>query len=405
MPKSSLNVTAVWTRDIDSRQKDGRMGILTHIQETLSEAGTLTEIRQQSVMERHGRFIGVLAMLWAVFSEGLKGRPLPLQCALFSGTKDLAKQVLETQPDLIVLDSIRQIELLSHIRRRDPGIPVVLDMDDLMSRRFALLIENSFLPSLGEYSKKLPRVFAHILKSKGIATVIMSYERRALEHAEAIATNLSNKVVLVSMKEAELVRAAYPEVKDRIHSITPPVIIPENVVPFSPQGKDLKFAFIGSDKMVQNATAIDELLKLWASEKPKQELLLYGKLTRTYDELPKNVVLCGFVDRISDVYDGRTVLFAPTRLAGGVKTKFLEAFAYGAPVIGSELTFEGVPPSPAYIQVEDLLRDGILFEEQELLSILESSARKGEEIVRSHYASGAFRRKWADLIASTVTKT
>lgn len=406
MPDNKPRITVIWTRDISAESVNGRMGILKNIQALLHESGTLIEIRQLTLIERFGKFLGSLFLINSIVGNGFLGRMLPLQCALFGASRKLAQEVLATAPDIVVLDSIRQISLLYHLRRAEPNLPILLDMDDLMSRRFALLIENGFYPSLGEFRKKVPVFFAKLLTSQSIAKLVMSYEKKALERVELLAVSLATKVVMVSQYEAQVLRSQYEKKStdavrarsDCIFSIAPPVRIPEEVVAFDPKGRNLRFAFIGSDSVVQNATAIDELLSIWNSERPSQELVLFGKLTRTYIELPPQVTLYGLVESIGTVYDGRTVLLTPTRLGGGVKTKFLEAFAYGAPVIGSKLTYEGVPDAAAYLKLEDLQSLGDLFNEERLVPLLIDAASQGQAIVTSQYSSRVYQSKWSALI-------
>ena len=73
---------------------------------------------------------------------------------------------------------------------------------------------------------------------------------------------------------------------------------------------------------------------------------------RTLD-LPATVTRLGYVDSIEEIYDGRTILITPTFLAGGVKTKVLEGFAHGAPVVGNKLTFEAMPMIGYPLQIDD----------------------------------------------------
>ena len=108
----------------------------------------------------------------------------------------------------------------------------------------------------------------------------------------------------------------------------------------------------------------------------------------------------GYAEQIADIYDGRSVLLSPSKLGGGVKTKVLEAFAYGAPVIGNRLTFEALPIGNYPLLVE---------EEAELVALLLDPPSRGALFARAvahglgyiaqNHAADAFASRWRTLLA------
>jgi glycosyltransferase involved in cell wall biosynthesis len=58
---------------------------------------------------------------------------------------------------------------------------------------------------------------------------------------------------------------------------------------------------------------------------------------------PNNIEYVGFVERPLDIiYTSRAVV-APLFIGAGIKVKVIDAFTTGTPVIGTDITFEGLP--------------------------------------------------------------
>jgi len=60
---------------------------------------------------------------------------------------------------------------------------------------------------------------------------------------------------------------------------------------------------------------------------------------------PHGVEIIGRVADVNEFYSRITVTLAPVRLGGGIKVKVLESLARGIPVVGSQFSFDGFPPS------------------------------------------------------------
>ena len=64
--------------------------------------------------------------------------------------------------DVVYADGIRALPWLRRLRQARPDIEIVLDFDDLMSRRCDELIENRLPLSLGYLERAMPRVLAKV---------------------------------------------------------------------------------------------------------------------------------------------------------------------------------------------------------------------------------------------------
>jgi glycosyltransferase involved in cell wall biosynthesis len=159
-----------------------------------------------------------------------------------------------------------------------------------------------------------------------------------------------------------------------------------------------RFVFVGSDALTQNRLTIDYLVELWRRYAIATPLVLYGQHARAL-VLPPGVEAAGYAGQIAEIYDGRSVLLTPSRIGGGIKTKVLEAFAYGAPVIGNSLTFEALP-----IGNYPLLVD----QEAELVAFLRDPMRRralfdeavahGLSYIAQNHSAEVFASRWRNLL-------
>jgi hypothetical protein len=107
----------------------------------------------------------------------------------------------------------------------------------------------------------------------------------------------------------------------------------------------------------------------------------------------------GYVASLDEIYDGHSVMLTPSFLRGGIKTKVLEAFSFGIPVIGNSQTFESMPIGPYPLRID---------EEPELLAILRNAdghgalfrkaAEEGRSYLHRHHAPEVFAGQWRRLM-------
>src|SRR5262249_17350670 len=107
----------------------------------------------------------------------------------------------------------------------------------------------------------------------------------------------------------------------------------------------------------------------------------------------------GFVDNLDEVYDGSSVLLTPSLIGGGIKTKVLEAFSYGAPAVGNAFTFEGMhlKSYPMMLEPDSLL--ALIREPQNYLEKLNRAAEIGHAYVSSELSLRNFNRAWQRLFS------
>lgn len=401
LPQRPCFGVAIWTRDPQTSVVSGRTHVLRAVRSVLISSGHLREIVSLTVFARYGSILGLVVFSFTLLVSLFRLKPLPLQCALYSHLGGIPASNIPPEGGYVVVDSVRQLRLVEALRRQDRALRIVVDMDDLMSRRVRVLLESDFEVSLGAFAEKIPKAFVQLLTSRGFARSLMRYEAYALERAEDRLCRAADEVVTVSQIEAEILIAAVgPKARARVHAIAPPAHPP--TVPITPFAEDechgsIRFVFIGSDTLIQNRSSIDWLIDAWATWKPDADLFVFGTQSRVYAR-PDRTHFHGFVQSLAEVYDGRSVLLCPTFMAGGVKTKVLEAFVHGAPVVGTDLTYEGIPNNVAYLTIETIGLERLLSRPESVRSLFYEAAKTGRREVTKAFGPDAFAQKWRTIL-------
>lgn len=384
-------IQMIWTRPIDGQAMAGRLRVAIAVRAAVRE---VADVREHLLPPAIGSATAMLGIAWAWFCSLFRHPVLPLQCVLYASPGAVRRAIAAIDPEAttIYLDGVRTFALLRRLRKVYPDKRIVVDLDDLMSRRVRLLREGRFPLSAGYLTAALPPTFVRWLTG-GVGRMILRYEERTLPGVEAAITHLADAVVLVSSEDLTEMRGDGPATRVSIL----PMVTPTGRSPTLEPGP-VRFIFAGTDTLTQNRLTIDYLTDLWARERPPVELVLIGRRQRT-TPLPDGVRALGYIDDIADAYDGRSVLLTPSLLRGGIKTKVLEAFAHGAPVIGNAITFEAMP-----IGDYPLVCDG----EDELIAIIRNpeafrdrfavAARFGFDYVQHVHAPDVFARKWRRVL-------
>jgi glycosyltransferase involved in cell wall biosynthesis len=329
------------TRDVPATATNGRERTLRFIQDAIGSDIELREFKLRSVFETPGVMpkLGAFARI----ARGLlTGAPCALQIAMFADrrhTAALSQAIKSFGPDVIYLDGIRLADHLPHIERLAQGRPVIVDFDDLMSRRARALLDAHMPLSAGYLSKSIPAPIMRLINSRAMHDALLRYEAFCLTRQEREAVETADAVTLVSHTDAAaLSHALDARASRKVHVIAPPVATVRGLMrPLHP----LRFVFIGSDSQLQNRLSIEYLLDVWKRMEPCVELVIYGRMVRQYEPVA-NVRFAGFAPTQADVYDEHSVALCPAFLAGGIKSKVMEAIAYGCAPIGNAMAFEGL---------------------------------------------------------------
>ena len=392
-------ILAVWTRDIDTAESVGRLNVARAVRDVMARQGEVAHVRLHNLFERPSprRF----AAAFCAFAGGLlRGRPLPLQCLLFADPPD-AKTALQdaARREVVYADGVRVLLWLRRVRRRCPGVGLVVDMDDLMSRRCAEMLDRRLPLSLGYLERMLPRPLRRLVTAPALAAALLRYERMALRAAEAEILHMADRVVLLNAREAALLADAAPPRparSARIVTIPPPAPAPVSVAAAPPR----RAVFVGTDALAQNRLTIDYLLDLWERARPALPLVIYGRQKRPPRTAP-NVAWAGWVDDVAEVYAPGSILLCPVFLRGGIKTKVLEGFAHGVPVIGNPASFEGLdlPAYPLCFADEAALARFLADPAAQRPAMARAVEAASRCLAREH-APEVFRARWAAALGA-----
>jgi hypothetical protein len=356
-------------------------------------------LRLHNLLERKG----VRAFAWTVLSalrSTLSGNWPSLQCLLFcdrANHKRVAQEIISNPPDVLYLDGVRTFYFLKYLGDLRLRMRVVVDLDDLMSRRMESLGTAGTSLSLGYLEDKIPTALRDAIAAGSISKLVARYEQSALDRVENLIGQWADAVTLLSPIEGELLQARYRQLgcKAQVHVIPSAVDVvasPQAYAAFS------RFIFIGTDTLPQNKLTIQRILDLWRFNQPEAEIHIFGHMTSRWPYVPR-VIFRDYAPSLDDVYVEGAVLFAPGVLRGGIKTKVAEAFANGCAVIGNDITFEGfhLDNYPLLVNAEEDLNN-LIAAPASYLDMLRSAAVMGQDYVRSFLSREQFRKNWNDVL-------
>jgi glycosyltransferase involved in cell wall biosynthesis len=391
-----LRIAIVTTRNLS--EHNGRTPILSHIVRAL-EARHETELLHLPALVESPSLRDVAGALLVWITSVFRARPLPLQCVLYASPRQCRAaiaRIAALQCDAVYLDTVRCQHLLRMLRRALPGLYIVTDFDDLMSRRARYLFQNRLPFPAGHVGRHVPH-WLRILCEKLLATPIAGYEALTLPAAEDEVIAASDATILISGADRDKLGMRRPV--ETVHAI-PPAVAAER-----PPLKDVvpsRFIFIGSDNFVHNRAAIDFLLESWRKFQPSFSLHIYGRQSRT-KPVVAGVHWHGFVEDLAEVYQPGSIALVPAMDRGGIKTKVLEAWAWGCPVLCNTAALEG-------LAIEDY---PFVLPEAEWPAVLTaphdrewtSAARGGYEFVRDHCSAEDFERAWQEIVHAAARKS
>jgi hypothetical protein len=271
-----------------------------------------------------------------------------------------------------------------------------VDLDDLMSRRMELIAQSGQAPSLGYLREAVPAPLRRLLETR-LSRWLCRYEAAALNRAELEIARAAQAVVLVSALERNVLRDRLrPDPAINIHAIPPPA----RTVRDPDTGDGYRFIFIGSDKFLQNRLSIDYLIEAWQRLGLRNELHIYGRQERPATKT-RNVVWHGYVESLAEVYTSDAILLLPVLVPGGIKTKAIEAWSYGRPVLGNPAAFEGLPVDdyPLAVPLEDWT--SYLSNPAKYRDVWISAAHTGNSFVRSALSAERYALAWTALFKPT----
>lgn len=274
----------------------------------------------------------------------------PFQVSLYYSKKakrKLDKVINGYKPDIVISDMARTAEYLKDLDNNNYN--KILDMDDILSKRYGRQIENGTLKSnaIGAYSEKIPKFINNILNNGRIIKYILNKEANLLSKYEIYISNYFNSIVFVSSIEAN----AFNKIINKNKSID--ITIGVDYEYFSQkiaeEKKENLLVFLGNMHVAHNKDAVNNFINnvfpLVIKDLPNTRLRIVGRCPKEFEESMKairNIEVTGEVSDIRKYVQESAIAIAPLTYGSGIKTKVLETMAMGVVTITNDIGIEGI---------------------------------------------------------------
>lgn len=275
----------------------------------------------------------------------------------------LQNYCLQVNPDLILVDMIRLAPYYAFLKRFN--CPKVLDMDDLLSKRYLRQAQSSYKKGslLGAYCSTVSRKSNKIINQSFLRKIILKSESKRARKAEFKYAGLYDKVIFVSSTETNYLNQALKT--EKAVTVTMGVdydYYSENLNLAKEKGA---LGFLGNMKVAANVDSLhiiaDEILPKLNSD---YKLYVVGTCPEEIKKQFSNdkIVFCGMVDDVRKIIARCEVFISPISYGSGIKTKILEAMAMGIPVVTNSIGIEGiVGENGTHFLVSDSIEDLVYY--------------------------------------------
>jgi polysaccharide biosynthesis protein PslH len=224
-------------------------------------------------------------------------------------------------------------------------------------------------------------------RDMGSARTLRRFEERLLRSA--------TESWMVSERDMQLAAGLCPGASLRL---VPNALDVAAIDPVEPDAEAHRILFVGSLDYEPNRRAIrllvdDVMPRVW-QKLPDARLRVAGRGAGERIEASERVEALGFVERIRDAYVGSSCVAIPLLEGGGSPLKFVEALAYGLPVVATPFAAAGlsVEPGRDFAEAEGT-PDAFA---GELVAVLRGErpglGREGRELVARSYSVEAVSR-------------
>lgn len=227
-------------------------------------------------------------------------------------------------------------ELAAAVRElaSDPGVRVIADGPVEAAALAGLARRRPVIYN----AHNLESTFRHHLDASaglGSERTLRAFERSVLAR--------SSEVWMVSEADAAAARELCPDARTRI---VPNVVDVSAIEPVVPDVAAQRALFVGNFAYEPNRNGLrfllDEVLpRVWA-QLPQARLRLVGAGLDAPPSSDPRVEALGFVDQLADAYRGASAAVVPLLQGGGTPLKFVEALAYGLPVVATPRAAAGL---------------------------------------------------------------
>ncbi|MGN8929143.1 glycosyltransferase family 4 protein [Collinsella sp. HCP28S3_E12] len=276
---------------------------------------------------------------------------MPLQCALYWSKENsgaIREYCEEINPDVVIIDMVRLAPYMDSLDGLK--LPVVLDYDDLLSKRYERQIGKSGGNVLGKYGTQACGLMRTAVSNPWLKNLVLHLESKRVERAEDSYARRADAVLFVSPIEASELneRLGFKKCFD--------ATLGAEIVDLGESLPDVIYdlGFVGNMHTAANQASLDYICNEVLPLLPVSTLRVIGvcpdDVSERYKSNPK-VSFSGKVDSIVSELMKCKILLAPFAYGTGIKTKVLEAMGMGVPVVTNSIGIEGMTCEPG-IEVE-----------------------------------------------------
>lgn len=276
---------------------------------------------------------------------------MPFQCALYwsSENRDAIRTYCEeVGPDAVIIDMVRLAPYMAALDGL--GLPVVLDYDDLLSKRYERQIGGSGGNVLGKYGTQASGLMRSIISNRMLKNLVLRCESKRVERAEDGYARRADAVLFVSPIETAELNGRLGSKKCFDATLGAEVFESSELL----SEAEFDFGFIGNMHTAANQASLDYICGEVLPLLPGTTLRVIGvcpdDVAGRY-VVDQRVSFSGRVESIADELKRCKVMLAPFAYGTGIKTKVLEAMGVGVPVVTNALGVEGMTCVPG-VEIE-----------------------------------------------------
>lgn len=411
-----MKILIVASRDPGGRQS-GRKAVIGTVMNALASLGHTVHVAAISAtplqpMEgsslpdiRQFRPPGFFVITANVLLRATRGRLCLNECLFYS--RRLARQVrslaINVGADIVVADMIRTYELAAAT-----GLPVILDLDDLLSERYSELAKTKADPGaiLGYFAERLPRPLRR--PAAGMASAALSIESKLVRRRELTVATEAEVTCLVSSEEGDRLSARVGRPIGWA-----PMAVAQTGGTDGPRDSS-SAVFVGGLDYAPNRAAI-----AWYRDEVLPRLPALGVDSLTLDVIGycppdaadqlshERIRFLGYVPDLTEALSRYRIAAIPIVSGTGIKTKVLEAMAAGLVVVSTPQGMAGLP-------IVDR-RDAYVGESADdfALALVEAwcngdqslaVARSGQEMVAREFSPSRAERRWRAMLEQVTTR-
>ncbi len=336
-------------------------------------------------------------LAWRFVRQGMSAN----ECLFYSrqNLQSLREIVIRERIDFVVCDMLRLAPYAGEL-----GKPWHLDLDDLLSQRYANLADSGQANDqlLGFYGQMLPRP---LRKFAGwLARCLLPVESRVIGSREDRWAQAASSVSLVSPDEAAKFsrRLGRPVFWLPMRAQFPPA-------DFVPPAKQRSLVFLGGMDYQPNLDAVryyrDEIAPCLRQIGLGD--LHFHVIGKTPDSVrrefaSRDIVFHGYVENLAQELCQHSVFLAPITHGTGIKTKVLDSLGHRVAVVTTPKGIEGIgvrheahcligdSPMELALQVKRLMDDP---------QFGEAMSQRGAEYVREHFSLPVIAQRWQEVLS------